>query len=843
MNLTMHIRMCSDWHIGTGTGRHGAIDRLIARDSDGLPYVPASTIRNLWRDAAEMLACGLDGPAGGRWSELVRQLFGSQPSSTERHVEDPDPPVSSLVTMGDAGIAPALRARLLRDRPFGTAGDPSAPSSGPAGIAWLREALTYVKPGVAIDADTGAARDDHLRFEEAAVGGMLMVAQAEIAPDVKIENADTLYWFLCGAACLIERLGGKRRRGLGACEVLLVRDPAPQGTMPELPKLSAQAATYLARAAVPTVTRPQQEQTQSGNKAGGDQGAAGVGWHQLPIAITLRSPLIVPDEIQGNVITTLDYIPGSMLLPVLTSAARRCGLKGVDKRVASAQLRVLPATIEIDKKRGLPVPLAWGKLKDAQARDVVAIKSRVRGEIREEAQAREQIKPLRQGYIAPASNDSVWFRERIETTLRTHNVINDQQQTPTEDIGGVFSYEAIASKQRFRSLVLLRGTTAEADALKAELSRGPEHVARMGRAKQVGYGQISITNGTDEPSIEKRARSALDGFLVVWLETDALLALPDLSQATTLDALADAIAHALYPDRSKGGRDLFVLPEPATKSAPETCSVGFLRTRRLQTWQTRWRLPRPSLTLVQAGSVAKLRLKNGVDITESQCLMLEREGIGERRAEGLGVVRVNDAILTATTAKTKVPSQGAESQQRPTPPPDLTRDELDLLTAITKRAWKRRIIARAEAVMSQPTMRAEHLGFARDGSSPTMSQLGALRSRLPAEEADNASDVLAWIARQKTKARDRAQRDEPDWLGQVKRIASRGSQQDHIWKIVHSDDLPGPPGGTLESMRQDMWAFAVTNTLLIAIRHHKRAGERARVAKGATGSAVEGGAK
>ena len=46
MKLSMHIRMLSDWHIGTGAGRHGGIDRLIARDADGLPYVPASTVRS-----------------------------------------------------------------------------------------------------------------------------------------------------------------------------------------------------------------------------------------------------------------------------------------------------------------------------------------------------------------------------------------------------------------------------------------------------------------------------------------------------------------------------------------------------------------------------------------------------------------------------------------------------------------------------------------------------------------------------------------------------------------------------------------------------------------------------
>jgi hypothetical protein len=268
--------------------------------------------------------------------------------------------------------------------------------------------------------------------------------------------------------------------------------------------------------------------------------------------------------------------------------------------------------------------------------------------------------------------------------------------------------------------------------------------------------------------------------------------------------------------------------------------VGFLRTRRLQTWQTQWGLPRPSLTVVQAGSVAKFRLQSGVTVTEKQLHTLEREGIGERRAEGLGVVRFNDATV-AEVAHVNAHKPGDKTSGIDAPSSDLTEEEATLLDAITKRAWKRRIIARAEAVMSQAAMRAKYLSFALNGSSPTMSQLGALRSRLPAEEADNANLALAWIAGQKTKARDRTQRDEGDWLGQIEKIASlEARQRNRIWDIL---DLPADMPGSLESMRQKLWAFAVTNTLLIAMRHHKRAGEKAKLDRsGAVTTSTQGAA-
>ena len=47
--FTVRLIMESDWHVGSGTGRPGSIDRLIIRDADGLPFVPAKTLRGIWR--------------------------------------------------------------------------------------------------------------------------------------------------------------------------------------------------------------------------------------------------------------------------------------------------------------------------------------------------------------------------------------------------------------------------------------------------------------------------------------------------------------------------------------------------------------------------------------------------------------------------------------------------------------------------------------------------------------------------------------------------------------------------------------------------------------------------
>ena len=43
--LTIKIKLTSDWHIGSGAGIPGDIDSLVQKDQDGLPYIPAKLLQ------------------------------------------------------------------------------------------------------------------------------------------------------------------------------------------------------------------------------------------------------------------------------------------------------------------------------------------------------------------------------------------------------------------------------------------------------------------------------------------------------------------------------------------------------------------------------------------------------------------------------------------------------------------------------------------------------------------------------------------------------------------------------------------------------------------------------
>ena len=55
------------WHLGSGVSAGAALDSLVVKDSDGLPYVPGKTIKGLLREMVELLD-----------SDKVKHIFGDE---------------------------------------------------------------------------------------------------------------------------------------------------------------------------------------------------------------------------------------------------------------------------------------------------------------------------------------------------------------------------------------------------------------------------------------------------------------------------------------------------------------------------------------------------------------------------------------------------------------------------------------------------------------------------------------------------------------------------------------------------------------------------------------------
>lgn len=770
----IRLTMESDWHVGSGMGRPGQVDRLISRDADDLPFVPAKTLRGIWRDACERLCRGLDDGKVGAWSRLVDLLFGSQPAlgpndPTGRHGDPAEVPLESAVEIRSAQIPSPLREHLVRaDRR-------------------LRQTLTFLKPGVRIDRRSGSAQADFLRFEEVARKGTTLEAECRL-PIRDPSTRELASALLVASAKLVERLGGKRRRGSGRCRLEILGADTEH------------AIAWLEDTPSPPPWAPGQENNVSSDtRQVANQSEP---WIYVSLVLHLQGPLAVSCRTTGNVVETLDFVPGSHLLPYVT---RRLSGLGLDVRSAlqAGDLIILPAYPEIDGERGQPAPLALFAPK--------GVENPLQGENRGRVVNRlltakppegTQRKQMREGYVS-ARLTKVY---NTPLTVRTHNTVEDQPQRPTETVGGVYTYEAIAPSDHSTPVVLrseLRIRQSLADRLGPNWWTRLDGEVALGRSRKDDYGLVKVAVSEPNP-LDPQTVIRDDRQLFVWLASDTLLRNARLRPEPTAACLGEELSRRLGVTLK--------LRESTDGQLDE-----LVRIRRLDTWHVGWGLPRPSLVALQAGSCMVFRVEGEID--RARLAQLEAGGVGERTAEGYGQVRFNHPLLTEPLARK------AEAANPPCGEPGATGSGpiassdpvFGLARLIEWECWKQEIRRACLAVAGDAKKRQELLGWDAQKDFPPMSQLGGLRGQLMLMQmADQRQQVLDWLNHL---AQNKRRKEKWPSLDKVKALIESDSR---IWDVVKTDDWPTLTEGAATQLRKELWALAVRTFFDACIRAHKR---------------------
>ncbi len=755
--MILTVTMLSDWHVGSGTGRPGSVDRLIQKDTEGLPYIPAKTLTGILRDGCELVATGLDEGDSGDWHDCLEYLFGSQPALADL----------------DGGLQPPIPAALA----IRSAHLPASLRSALQGRTELKSAMTFVKPGVKIDDQTGTAELNCLRFEEMARSGCTLEAEYRLDLAALAEDSQkSVVALLVAGSAMTERLGAKRRRGAGKCQV------SWSGLSLNL-KEAIEHLTNCAPPQWPAKIKPLSVSIQPPQ-------AQSTPWQSFELEFVTNSPIIIHDCTLGNLVKTLDYIPGTYLLPIVAKAL--APLIDVGSAIGNGQLIISNATIAIADQRSLPMPFAFFKEKQ----DENQIYNQLCNQNNLSNQQTHQLKGMRNGYLDQSGN----YRT-IETTINTHNTIDDQQQRPNELVGGVYSYEAIEAGIKFRSTVRIQDPSlSTADALVA-LNKLLSKSIQIGRSKKDDYGVIKFLSIQASPTAKsERPNIAADQKLQVWLLSDVLVRDDRLRPSTNPQDLLRLLESEL-------GVKLEFSDKPS-----------FARSRRTDSWQTRWNLPRPSLVGFQAGSCFAFITKEPVSAAILQ--QLEQSGIGERRAEGYGQLCFNyDLLMKPRPTLTK------DDEDAPPQPLANQIDEQQQAYAqvIQKAAWRSAIQRRSASLNAQE--RQKLIGVNIEKSEPSMSQLSNLRSIVMGRAAQNlAADAASWMAEIPSSIRDKW----PDKMAAVEKLLTDATQ---IWQILAIDQelqkLTITNNG-LELMKTELWAETIRMAVIDSIRSHKRAIEKTR---------------
>lgn len=819
--FSLSVHMESDWHVGTGGGRQAAVDNRIDRDQDGLPFLPGSTIRGVWRAAAQRLALGLnDGDEAGPWSNIVAALFGGT-GSLAGHTPSGEPPQRGALVVGAARIPPVLRNGLV--------GGPGAP-----GRARLRQALTFVTPQLAIESSSGRARPGHPRTIEMARQGAVLVGQGQVAfPDGDEDAARAMLAMLVASTQLVDRLGGKRRRGTGRCSWTITIDPVD--ALAEAPIQTVdQAVAYLTETSVAPVLKPcskGQGVPRSEERVGGD-GLVDP-WQTVAIDLTLLSPLVIAESEHGPTVTSRDSIPGTYLLPHVSRA-----LKGAEtdigQAIATGSIRVSVAYPVIDDQRSLPIPLAWARVVD----DGIGPDGQGRIINRARETDRHPLNAIESGYVAPhlpeASTQAPHLLPHVPRVMRTHNTVDSRGQPQPHAVGDVFAYEALAPGQRFRALVRVRDSIA---GLLPEgwQSRVATGILRLGRATKAGYGEVALTQVEPGDTAERQAAPELSQRFTVYFAADTQLRPPLLGAGSTRAAVVEAIEAAI-------GQPLVPAESSDSQNGAHDDSrplLADLRTRRIDSWATSWNLPRPSLIAIQAGSFVTCQTASGEAIAVDQLARLEQSGVGERRAEGYGEVLVNSPLLLA-------PCTGWVSPSTPNPESAMPAIDAESVAAddplrafaeqIELASWRAAIEDAAVTFANDGTRRKKGLGWstAGNGGTPPMGQLGALQAVMGGFDEDRQlRRLFDWLASVERTESRRAQWG--DGLTRLRQLLKR--QDGKVWRLLFPDPTqsaePAPLLRAPDALRAALWQEAVRAVLFASMRAHKRAldaatkGERA----------------
>lgn len=749
---TLKIEFLSDWHIGSGNGRSGSIDRLVKRDRWGLPFIPAKTLTGILRDACELVAISLDyGTESSFWQQWIDYLFGDEPALEKGAKQQAPKPAAFSVR---SAHFPSDFCQAIRHKPL------------------LKESLTFIKPGVEIDPNSGTAKPDFLRFEEMARVGAVLSASCELAAIADAEQQATAQALLIAGATFVERLGAKRRRGAGRCK-LEFENADLKGAIAQLEKSQ-----------LPTPPKFERELITVESAIAPDHN-----WYSLDLRLTTKSPLTIHKRTTGNVVETLDYIPGTCLIPILSQKLRTAEFN-IGTAIANRHFIITHATPEVENTQGLPVPFAFAKEKLNEA----AIYNKFKANLDDAP----QVKNFRSGYINATQSATMSYCA-IDTEVETHNTVEDKSQRPSEEVGGVYSYEAVPPGQTFRAqLRLQRSLFNQNGAALPEVLRSllqTSATVQIGRTKKDDYGWVELE--FVEASVLKQ--SNVSNELTVWLLSDVLLRDHRLRPTTRLEDLTKALEREL-------------------DTTLELSDPSFARHRRTDSWQTRWGLPRPSLIGLSAGTCLTFKLKSAID--PSRLDELETKGIGERTAEGYGQLRFNAPVLMVEKPELEKVQPEQEISD------DFRLIEDAYARVIEQAAWRESMRRAALAIASNPTQRKQILGFDSNQKKPTMSQLGGLRSRLQQLTINDIATFQQWLTKLRKKRLDRWTEKSLNELDQLLQ------QPDLIWQHYtrvwqEALAIDSPTSLTLTqtgeaTLKRELWLEAIQTLVDACIRAHKR---------------------
>ena len=642
--LDVTIVFRSDWGVSTGTGVAGGVDAVVEKDGRDLPVVRGTVLTGAIREQAFVVAEALDGDSGDKsWRRFVGALFGS-----------------------------VGRARLVSfsDASFVSFSDDSIPADDE-----LKQKSVHEVVSLFIDEETGTAKKDHLRLLERA-RACILHGTVELLGETL--DGRPLRWcaeqrraaelVLSISALLVRALGSNRSDGDGLCSILIgetggtdERDTDPEQAIREIRE---RCRGQLEQWSGPAPKAPDAPDFPIDSKADGCSdipligkkdsdhrgGSSGTTFYETDLDIDLTSPVISYDVPFSNELRSLDFLRGTALLPIihhrLQAAAKKDSDVGATAReiirdaVVNGDLLVSDATAVVNGVRGMPMPLVLSRPKVEGSDETES--GRVLNRLLAEEPENEIHKPLRAGYVFPlpvpkSADSSEVLGGMGVPALQGRQSTAHNPVTGAAGTGQLFLARALPAGMRLRATVTMSEELYECvkDRLDGVFRPRRTFPERLGLWRLSGtYGRAECRLGEFHQVEVPKSEWDENGTTTLWFTSDVVARSTRLGPGGRLDDLYKAFERAGVP-----------LTED--DSDERRFSAG-IRHRRIDSWSAADRRPRATRTVIQAGSVLRVRSADAGSSPEETMRRLARlsvTGIGELTAQGFGRFVVDHPLL------------------------------------------------------------------------------------------------------------------------------------------------------------------------------------------------------
>lgn len=204
MQTKIIITFKSDWQVGAGIGDGSLADSILARDQDGLIYIPGRALKGALREGAGKLAQCRDD------LKIVQtKLFGSRSTSSDTNE-------SGIIRVSPGYLPDNIRLELKK-------------LNSDARASFIKD-MTCNRIQTALE--NKQVKQGSLRSIECGMAGMQFEATIDIEEQAPLDKT-FLSSYLVALCAATKSIGANRARGLGYCEIKVLNNKNDTITLPE----------------------------------------------------------------------------------------------------------------------------------------------------------------------------------------------------------------------------------------------------------------------------------------------------------------------------------------------------------------------------------------------------------------------------------------------------------------------------------------------------------------------------------------------------------------------------------------------------------------------------------